>query len=507
VAAEVTVEHVKRTIYFLAPHEPRLDPRVDWTARFLPSTFRGVVYGIRDVSRPLPAMEEQSGYKIVRLPPAWGGLSEAAQLLAWYIRPPRPARTRVLLRAVDAIMDVLGFVLLATLRIFDGIMSLALRLRHRTLDLTRRSARVMRRRFSPRSRHDPMPPGHAADTAGQNAVTRFLQYVRHFIAVTFALVSGVRQASPPSVLHCHDLNSLLAGVILKRRYGCHLTYDAHEFWPHADVTWTPWEIRIFERYEKALLAHVDRAFTVSPMLAEEMRARYGKDFLVVPNCAPMADARLPIDPAQPLPEEVAAVISRQGADTGERPLLVLFHGNFATQRGIEELISAWSKIDPRHALLLLRGPANASRTKCEALASELGLRGRSVIFLAPVDESELVSASQFADVGVIPYKPVSLCYRYCSPNKLSQYMQAGLAILSNHLDFVEHIVRSQECGLTYDTETPSTIVTAVEALATDRKHLQEFRSNALQFSITSFNWESYGSQIYDSFEALSGGAS
>jgi hypothetical protein len=53
-----------------------------------------------------------------------------------------------------------------------------------------------------------------------------------------------------------------------------------------------------------------------------------------------------------------------------------------------------------------------------------------VLFLEAIDESELVTAAAEFDVGLVPYTPTGLNYSNCCPNKLSQYMAAGLPILA-----------------------------------------------------------------------------
>src|SRR3546814_5848658 len=81
-----------------------------------------------------------------------------------------------------------------------------------------------------------------------------------------------------------------------------------------------------------------------------------------------------------------------------------------------------------------------------ALADANGMSGRSVFRLPSISESQLVSAARAADVGVIPYNPVFPNHVMACPNKLDQYMQAGIAILSNNIPYVRHIIerRSEE---------------------------------------------------------------
>jgi glycosyltransferase involved in cell wall biosynthesis len=106
-----------------------------------------------------------------------------------------------------------------------------------------------------------------------------------------------------------------------------------------------------------------------------------------------------------------------------------------------------------------------------------------------VSESELISAASSADVGVIPYPGPSLNHLYACPNKLSQYLQAGLAILCNEdLMFVSDVVRAQRCGLSYRAREPETLVKAVQRLINDLPALQTMKTRAFQYARTEFNW-------------------
>ena len=85
-------------------------------------------------------------------------------------------------------------------------------------------------------------------------------------------------------------------------------------------------------------------------------------------------------------------------------------------------------------MLLLRGNDHAHKTICIRLAESLGLKDVGVFFPPPVCEGLLIAAAAEADIGVIPYKPTIINFRYCCPNKLSEYMQAGLPLMAGNTE-------------------------------------------------------------------------
>ena len=115
----------------------------------------------------------------------------------------------------------------------------------------------------------------------------------------------------------------------------------------------------------------------------------------------------------------------------------------------------------RRAKLLLRGPDNPYKNQMIELARSKGLLDRSVFFPKAVSEADLVKAARDADVGIIPYEPTIINHRFCSPNKLSQYMAAGLPIICNELDFVKSVVLGYSIGSSVDFNDQAALVRTI----------------------------------------------
>ena len=48
----------------------------------------------------------------------------------------------------------------------------------------------------------------------------------------------------PDVIHCNDLDTLLVGVLAKRKLGSTLVYDAHEFFPLQIAVNVWWQVLV-----------------------------------------------------------------------------------------------------------------------------------------------------------------------------------------------------------------------------------------------------------------------
>lgn len=293
---------------------------------------------------------------------------------------------------------------------------------------------------------------------------------------------------PPAALVCHDLYSLIPGVLLKRRFGSALLYDSHEYFPEADLLAPRWQVRLIRALERRLIRRADVVVTVSPPLAREFERVYDiGPVLSVPNAEPRPGPEAERPPAQP----------------GE-PIRFLVQGQASPGRGFERLFELWSNLDEPRALLQIRCPdGDYPRELRERFASLFG-SGRAE-WLEPVSEDKLVSAAASSDVGVIPYVGPSLNHVYACPNKLSQYMAAGLAILSSaDLAYVGEVVGRYGCGLTYRPGEPGDLARAVHELVGDPETLERMRRNAREAAVSEFNWETLSQPYRRALEQLAG---
>lgn len=304
----------------------------------------------------------------------------------------------------------------------------------------------------------------------------------------YLLASLLSNAGTADVIISADYGTLAAGTAYKKRTGAVLIYDAHEFAPYENPDASPQTTRKMLKSEQKLIRKADYAFTVNPFLAQEMMNTYHVPIGSVPNCTPLHTRMLPYeDDLSPL--------------AGKRTRF-LFLGGYASGRGIAELLRAWAEVDPTKAALFLRGPSNAYSEMLVALANDLGILNRSVYFLPPVSEDQLISAAAHADVGIIPYLPYVINHRYCCPNKLSQYMQAGLAILAQDTFYVKDRVLAYQNGLIYDAGVPGSISAAATRLIQEPALLAEMKARSKKSAMEDYNWEKQSMPMRKVFEAL-----
>lgn len=279
------------------------------------------------------------------------------------------------------------------------------------------------------------------------------------------------------VIQVHDLPALEAGVELAALRHVPLVYDAHELYPE-QKSFSATQRRICSNAEARLIRHADLVFAVNESIAREMASRYS---IEMPRVLLNA-----IDPPAAFDPMLKYNLLREKLGLSNDRRLLLFQGGFAPNRNLENLIAAFSKVATTDVDLIMMGFGTFGDTLRE-IASKYGLLDKRVFFLPAVSQSELLQHSASADMGVIPYPHVDLNSYYCTPNKLFEFIQAGLPILANQSPELERFVVQQGFGVARPMHCVDGIATAVD-YAFSRKEISEWRPH-IQMRRGEFDWK------------------
>src|SRR2546423_7726236 len=117
---------------------------------------------------------------------------------------------------------------------------------------------------------------------------------------------------------------------------------------------------------------------------------------------------------------------------------------------------------------------NADVDALRAEVSRRGLGGR-VRVADPVEPTALVEALVEFEVGLIINRPLTRNDELVFPNKLFEYLMAGLAVVVPRLEGLVPLVEGERIGLAYEPGRPEALGAALAELARDRPRLPEIR--------------------------------
>jgi glycosyltransferase involved in cell wall biosynthesis len=315
----------------------------------------------------------------------------------------------------------------------------------------------------------------------------FLSFYRHAYSAT----AGQGFA----VCHAHDLNTLPVAWLVARRDKAKLVYDSHELYIERNKLKPSsrlWKF-IQRRMEGFLVRRCDAVFTVNESLADELAKRYKipRPGVVMNTPARFEKADLHFLGNSRLRSELSVPREKN---------LLLYVGGITFNRGLEELIQSLSHL-PDCYLVYMGYGNHAYMQSLVELAEKTGVRDRFAFF-GPVPSDQVIHYAAGADVGVAPIANACLSYYYCSPNKLFEYMNAGLPIMASNFPELEKVVLGHEIGLTFDPADPLDIARTARQILDNPDTAQKMRGNSLKAS-EFYNWSHEAIKLIDIYQRIS----
>jgi glycosyltransferase involved in cell wall biosynthesis len=175
----------------------------------------------------------------------------------------------------------------------------------------------------------------------------------------------------------------------------------------------------------------------------------------------------------------------------ESEFVLLYQGVLAPGRGIELLINAFENVPAdRHLVFLGFGPLE------ERIRQLAAVRG-NVHFHPAVSPAELRQFTASADVGLVQTEDSCLSYHLSLPNKLFEYLEAGIPVLSSDLPCPRAVVERFQCGWVANGSD------AIRDWASwlDRSSLAAMRRGALE-ARAHFDWRDEAKTMFTMYDHL-----
>jgi glycosyltransferase involved in cell wall biosynthesis len=276
--------------------------------------------------------------------------------------------------------------------------------------------------------------------------------------------------------HAHDITALPACYIAAALRRKPLIFDAHELpLTQQHLLERPTLTGASRALLRLMLRRCDAAITVSPPLIGEMQKLYGGPKATLVRNIPDYQA-----PAQ-------GDLLRHHFGLPANTRLALYQGYFQANRSLDVLVRAAQYLAPGNVIVLLG--EGSHRAMAEALIEELDVADRIKI-KGYVPHAELLSWTASADLGLSVFsRDISISTRYCLPNKLFEYLMAGLPVLTTPLDAVVELVRRYEVGWEIASMEPQVVAQAINGMLADPIELARMRANALAACKQDLRWD------------------
>ena len=168
----------------------------------------------------------------------------------------------------------------------------------------------------------------------------------------------------------------------------------------------------------------------------------------------------------------------------QKHILVLQGSGINIHRGSEELLDAMQYLDDCQ-LVIIGGGDVLPILKEKVAANNWDDR---VKFFPRMPYQKMMAITQLAELGFTLDKDTNLNYRFSLPNKLFDYIQAGVPIIASHLTEIERIITAYNIGAFIDNHDPQTIADTIKNALNDEKKLAEWKNNLI-FAAQDLCWE------------------
>ncbi len=273
----------------------------------------------------------------------------------------------------------------------------------------------------------------------------------------------------PEIAHFHDPELIVTGLRLQRA-GIRTVYDSHEDVPRAVLSkyYIPKFFRtslaaLIEVVEDFIARRLSGVIAATPHIARRFQ-RLNRRSIDVNNYS--------------LQEEFDL-----GGRRNDDGRTLCYVGGICEIRGSTEMIRALEYVDAR---LILVGPFDRPETEADLRR----LPGwAKVDYRGTVTRKEVVAIMAESSIGLLMFHPEPN-HVDAQPNKLFEYMAAGLAVVASDFPFWRSLLKGVDAARFADPQDPRAIAAAINDILREPGAAHRMGERAREAVVTRFSWGS-----------------
>jgi len=296
------------------------------------------------------------------------------------------------------------------------------------------------------------------------------------------LMRVAKECAKYDIVHCNDFLPMIAVAMMKAlNPSLKVVYDSHEYARERKGLDAVQKLAV-KTLEPLVIKFADQVMTVSDSIAAEYERLYNlkgvHTILNTPHRHNLTQSN----------------ILRDNLKIPTSKTIFLYQGGLIDGRGIHLLLRAFEELQDTSAVIVFMGygPFESEVVRASLLNS-------NVYYQKSVPYDKLVDYTSSADYGLLSVENVCLSYYYCMPNKLFEYIQARIPIITTNLPDCRGVVETEELGLVIPEFTPKSFASTIKkALETDPGKF----SVALEVAAQKYHWQNEEKKLLDIFASL-----
>ena len=282
--------------------------------------------------------------------------------------------------------------------------------------------------------------------------------------------------------HIHDPELLpVAARLIKK--GFKVIFDSHEDFPKQLLSkpyLAPWKAKILSKfaevYESLVLPKLTFLVAATPSIREK-NSRFN-------SCVDINN--------YPLLNELQSDLEVKASRNS-----ISYVGGISTIRGICELLNAMELIHDSRVVCKIAGrsPEKHIQRRLEACES------KNVEYLGQQTRVEVKSLLEESFAGIVTFLPVPN-HIDAQPNKMFEYMSAGIPVIGSRFPLWQEIIEGNACGICVDPNNPKEIADAIIKLSNDSALVDRMGRNGREAVESKYNWDSEYTKLKKVYEKL-----
>ena len=266
------------------------------------------------------------------------------------------------------------------------------------------------------------------------------------------------------ILNANDLDTLFANYLVASLRRKKLVYDSHEYFTEVpELIHRPQTQKIWLALEKWIFPKLRHVYTVNESIAEIYSEKYKAEVKAIRN--------LPF--------------RRERLGEGMKKRLI-YQGALNVSRGIELMIDTMAFLPDIELWIIGKGDVeDALHLRAQPLIEQ----GAKITFKGFIAPENLPNLTNQAGIGLSLEEDIGLSYHYASPNKVYDYLQAGLPVILADLPEMRKLVEKYEPGelLLAEERNPQVLAERIKEILGTAKY-EKYQKNAY-FAAQELNWE------------------
>lgn len=180
---------------------------------------------------------------------------------------------------------------------------------------------------------------------------------------------------------------------------------------------------------------------------------------------------------------------------------LLYVGHITEYRGLQDIIESLKIVHKEDKSITLAIAGDGPyKSELEALVKQLKLED-SVYFIGWMDPENIPHFLSSGDVGIIPHR-INRFTNTTIPNKLFDYMAAGLPVFASAMDPVERVIAEYKCGITYDSDAGAEEISDL-IIKMKNSDISSFSNTGREAINNTYNWSTEMETVRESLRRLS----